>query len=953
MTCPPDQDADQRDERSRLQSLRDLLPGSAVTQDSAADAAMLETHAPTLPATADAPVSVPPNLRISSYRILGVLGEGSMGIVYRAQQDNPYRVVALKVLKAGGASAQALERFEHEAQVLGRLQHPGIAQIFEAGTADTGYGPQPFFAMELIQGVALDKFAAAQQSSVRDRLALLVKVCDAVEHAHQKGVIHRDLKPGNILVDEPGQPKILDFGIALATDPDLLTTTSQADASELAGTPAYMSFEQVNGDASELDTRTDVYALGVIAYQLLAGRLPYDLGRKTVAEARRIIAEQPAPRLGRLDRALRGDIEAIVSKALEKDKARRYQSASDLATDLRRYLADEPILARPPSAIYQFAKFAKRNRALVGGAVGMLILLVVGFAGTSLGMKRAQRAEAKARAINDFLVEDLLAVADPEKMGKDVTVRQALDAAAKSIQNGSLAGQSEVEAAVRVTLGQTYRSLGLLDGAKPHLVSALETNRRVLGDEHPQTLSSMHELGLLLKTQGKMSEAEPLYRQALEGRRRVLGEEHRETLETQHNLALLLKARGKLSEAEPLYRRALEIQRRVLGEEDRNTLISMNNLALLLKAQGKLSEAEPLYRQTLGTQRRVLGEEDPNTLASMKNLAALLKVQGRLDQAQPLYRQVLETQQRVLGEEHPNTLTSINNLAALLHAQGRLAEAEPLYRQALDIQRRTLGDEHRSTLVSMNNLAVLLKVRGELQEAERLYRQTLETRRRVLVAKHPSTLMSMNNLAALLQTQGDFATAETLRREALPELRRQLGDDHPSTITAIHDLAGLLTETEAYAEAAALHLEALKLQRGRNPQGHPEVAGSLIWMGTFLMRRGDPARAEPLLAECVVIRSQAFPDGDWRTANARSWLGACLTALGRFGEAEPLLLQSYPIIEAKWEGSDEHTHRALQRIIELYTAWPRPDRAAAWRAKLPTTQPAATSESGSLAPSGG
>lgn len=732
-----------------------------------------DTDAPTLVTGGDVAREAPAPGRIKSYRIVGVLGEGGMGVVYRAEQDNPHRAVALKVLKAGDASAEALRRFEHEADVLGRLQHPGIAQIFEAGAADTGYGRQPFFAMELIDGVPLKKYVEKVKLSIRERLALLVKICEAVQHAHQKGVIHRDLKPSNILVDERGQPKILDFGIAVLTGTDIQTATVPTDLKQLAGTVPYMSLEQAQGNLNELDTRTDVYALGVIAYQLLSDRLPFDLEHKTIPEAAHIISEQRPRPLASIDKALRGDIEAIVSKAIEGDKRHRYQSASDLAADIRRHLADEPVLARPSTLAYQFSKFAKRNKVLVGSAVFLILMFLTAFVSTEHARKDADREANKAIAANEFL-DSILSSADPTRLNKDVTVKQALDAAAKRLEGGSLADQPEVEATVRVTLGRTYRNLGFADTAKPHLITAMDINRRVLGERHRQTLTSMNELALTLKIQGSLTDAEALYAKTLAAQRRYLGGDHSDTLETMHNSAGLLIEMGRLSEAEPLLRQAYETQFRQLGENDKDTLIAANSLAFLLKECGKLDEAEIIYRRTLDLQRDVLGKEHPHTLVTMSNLAWLLTDNRNVDEAELLYRQVFEARQRVLDPDHPWILTSMSSLAALLQRQGKMAEAEDLYREAVRSFRRKLGDPHPRTITSIVGLASLLDRIGNRVEAEVLYREALELQRKVLPEGHPDVAGVMIRLGILLFKKGDAASAEPLLRECLSIRRKVL-----------------------------------------------------------------------------------------------------------------------------------------------------------------------------------
>ncbi len=391
-----------------------------------------------------------------------------MGAVYEAEQENPHRTVALKVIRAGYADSELVRRFENEAQALGRLHHPGIAQIYEAGTADTQFGRQPYFAMELVHGQTLLAYCDQHHLNVRQRLELAAKIADAVQHAHQRGLIHRDLKPANILVDEAGQPRILDFGVARLTDADT-QATRQTNIGQLIGTLAYMSPEQVQGDPDALDTRSDVYALGVILYEMLAGKLPYTLPRQ-LHDVVRTIQQTEASPLRTMVKSYRGDIETIVAKALEKDKTRRYASAAELAADIRRHLQDEPIVARPPSTIYQVSKFARRNRALVTGVAAVFAVLVLGIVASAWeavqarrAAKRAEQESAISRAVNDFLQKDLLGQASAENQSKpdpNITVRTVLDRAAQNIE-GKFAGQPAVEAAIRETIGQTYSDIAL------------------------------------------------------------------------------------------------------------------------------------------------------------------------------------------------------------------------------------------------------------------------------------------------------------------------------------------------------------------------------------------------------------------------------------------------------------------------------------------------------------
>ncbi len=943
------QDAELRGDVERL--LRHEFVRAAGT-----DAATLATQAPTQPAAGAPSGDIPQPLQVNDYRILDVLGEGSMGVVYRAAQQNPHRDVALKVLKPGGASDASLKRFEQEGQMLGRLQHPGIAQIFEAGTSDAGYGPQPFFAMELIRGLPLNEFAVKHALGTRARLEVLIKVCDGVEHAHQKGVIHRDLKPGNILIDKSGQPKILDFGIALAIDQASDPTVSPPGSESLTGTIPYMSFEQVKGKPGDLDTRTDVYALGVIGYQLLGGCLPHDLSRKSISDAIRIISQEVPRPLGEINKAFRGDLDIIITKALERQKSDRYPTASALAEDLRRYMADEPILARPPSSAYVLKKFAQRNKAIVLGSVALLLTLAAGsIALTKSNLKteiqrvraeeqgaraeertaRAHQAVQRNQATADTLFDVFLRTANPENTDKRVTVLEALDQVAARINDGTRRIEPENEAAVHLVLGKSYRVSGLLDKAEPHLVAALRVDRRDWGSEDPQTLADMDELALLYQARGKFAKAEKLFRAALETRRRVLGLENRKTLETQHNLALLLNAIGQSGAAEQMYREILEIQHRVLPEEDRLTLKTTKALAVLLQAKGKLADAERLYLKTLEIQRRTLGDDDSNTLLTANNLASLLKIEDKLPEAGQLYRMILEAQRHVLGQDHPDTLRSANNLAALLKAEGKLSDAETLYRQTLNTRRRVLGDDHPDTLTSMNNLAIVLRAQRKWDEANTLYRETMASLDRKLGAGHPRTLTATMNFATFLREQGKLMEAEKLYRRTLESLRSKPGDRHLATINAIYSLAVLLVQKGEYDEAEPLLREALGLWREVLPVDHPDIAVGAFKLGEVLLFQGDYGAAEPLLRECLTLRRQRLKPGAWKTANAQNALGDCVLRLGWVDEAEPLLVESYPVLKAKFGQSEEHTTRAIRRLVRLYDALGEPGRAAEYRGLLP------------------
>jgi serine/threonine protein kinase len=494
--------------------------------------------------------------QIGQYRIVRLIGEGGMGAVYEAEQDDPRRRVALKVIRRGVVSRQLLARFRHEAQVLGQLQHPGIAQIYEAGTSEGG--DQPYFAMELITGRSLLDEADARGLRTRERLDLIARICDALHHAHQKGVIHRDLKPPNILIDETGQPKVLDFGVARATDADIQTVTVQTDVGELVGTVPYMSPEQASGNPAALDIRSDLYSVGVITFELLGGRLPYDVAGKAIHEAVRVIREEEPSRLSSVNRVFRGDVETIVAKMLEKDKQRRYQSAAELAADIRRYLSDQPIVARPASTIYQIRKFAKRNKAVVTSTVVLFVMLVSALAVVTSALATASRDRDTAQrqatiteAVNDFLNNDLLAAVDPRRTtDRDLTVREVLDAASERIE-GKFPGEPLVEASIRLTLGETYIHLSEYDAAEQHLARALQLRRA--GNASAIEIADAQLLfGMVLIDLGRFDEAEKELADCVETCRREVGVTDPRTLDGMNNLAAVYYRLKRYEEAEPV-----------------------------------------------------------------------------------------------------------------------------------------------------------------------------------------------------------------------------------------------------------------------------------------------------------------------------------------------------------------------------------------------------------------
>lgn len=621
------------------------------------------------------------------------IGMGGMGVVYAAMQERPRRRAAVKILRAGRLSPRVQRRFEFESEILAKLHHPGIAQVLAAGTYEIGGGTQRWFAMELVEGPTLPELLAQTSLSRSQRVELLIALCDAVQHAHQRGVIHRDLKPDNIRMTrgDPGagawHPKILDFGVARLVDAEA-TASMHTVAGELIGTLAYMSPEQLAGDPDRVDARSDVFCLGVIGYELLCGRLPHGDGVPSVAELIRAVATEEPKLAGTLDPGLRGDLEVILAKALEKAPDRRYQSAADFAADFRRHLCDEPISARPANVLYQLRKFSRRHRGLVGGVAGTLLALVAGIVLSTHAARVARQEAAKSRyeadkaaAVNNFITNDflmkLLAAANAPGDAPRLPIADLVKKAADSIET-MFAGQPTHEAAVSNEIGTIYYNLGDVDAAAEQFVRALWLWEGQLGPDHPDTLKAVNNLGQSRARQRRGEEAEALYRRALDGRRRVL------------------------------------------GDDDPFTLVTMNNLADLCRATGRLDEAELLLRQTLAVQRHVHGVMHKNTITTLGNLGTLLMQRERKDEAIAMHQEAYDASTATLGADHIMTAMTGVRLGVALQKTGRPAEADPILTAAVQSFDRSLGADSSEAVGARRALA---RVYRDLSKPERAFEQ--------------------------------------------------------------------------------------------------------------------------------------------------------------------------------------------------------------------------------------
>ncbi|MCL4847329.1 MAG: serine/threonine-protein kinase [Acidobacteria bacterium] len=877
---------------------------------------------------------------IGPYTLVGVVGEGGMGVVYRARQERPIRrEVALKLVRRGLDTERVVARFASERQALARMDHPGIARVYDAGASADG---RPFFVMELVDGQPITEYCDDRCLDVRQRVALAIRVAHAVQHAHQKGIVHRDLKPSNVLVgthDGEPAPKVIDFGIAKALHEPLAGEVELTREGQVIGTPDYMSPEQAGVVAADVDTRTDVYALGVMLYELLAGRRPRRFTRGTQEEIARAFRDQEPTRpstavtdrrgrlraatgtdgpaiddiartrrttADRLRRHIAGDLDNIVLKAIEKDPDRRYASVEHFADDLRRFLRGEPVLARGQSWSYRTGKFVARHALGVGLSAAALLVLVA-FTGTTLVQSarvarerdRARQEAETARRVSEFLTS-IFAVADPtEARGETVTARELLDRGAATIAT-DLAGEPEVQARLLHTMGIAYKQLGLYDQALALQQRARQATESLAAD--PARLADvLDEIGDVARYKGDLERAGAAHAAALEWRR-AGGEEGLRLASTLNHLALVAQELGEFEEAERLQLEALALRRRhATGEQQRLVGNSLMNLGIVLRQRGRLDEAELAAREAVDIFRAQTAGDDrpphPSLASALTQLGALLLRKGALAEAEPVIREALDLRTRMLGPTHPRTIDSLNELANLVHDQGRFGEAEPLYRTVLESESRQLPDS-LDEAVARNNLASLLEDMGRFDEAEPLFRRSLEIRQKVRGPRHVSVATALNNLGRLELGRGRLGAAETLLREALSIRREQLGEDHAQTAVTRYQLGRLLHARGQLHDARREHEAALDTMRRTLPEHHANVVSVKVARGRVLT---DLGRAEEVIAslrEAVAARAAALPEGDWRIAEAHLVLGRALLAAGSADEGVALVRRYAPVVAA-------------------------------------------------------
>ncbi len=809
--------------------------------------------------------------RLGPYRLLRAIGRGGMGAVYLAVRDDEQyeRLVAVKILRSGLEDTELRHRFLVERQILARLEHPGIARLYDGGTTEDG---RPYLVMELIEGLPVDEYCDRHRLAIDQRLALFLRICAAVQYAHQNLLVHRDLKPANILVTPQGEPKLLDFGIAKQLEP-----AAAADSRTRTGlrvmTPGYASPEQVKGGA--ITTASDVYSLGVLLYELLAGRSPYQVEEGAPPyELERAVNEQepekpsmallrpgnPSPadiaaargsRPAALRRRLADDLDTIVLTALRKEPPRRYESVARLSSDLERHLKDLPVSARPDTLGYRTRKLVRRHRIAVAAAAVVVLLVAVLLAGLFLQGRQTARQRDKARYALSFLV-DTFKQADPYRtQGETLTAREILDQGADRISR-ELAGEPDVQAAVMDAIGEVNLGLGRYDAAEPLLKRSLAIRRQTFGPESLETAESLEHLAELRNERAEWAGAESHLREALAIRRRQGGEDLA-VAKTLNRLGQTLLGKGASAEVAPeieaLHQEALAIARRVEGPDGLTVAETFFALANLQGVLGNYAESENRFRMGLAVGQKALGEQDPRYWRDRSRLGDGLFNAGKFKEAEAVYRQCLNVQKKVLGREHPDVARTLIGLAAALHLQGRYTEAEALEREVLALARSQYGPAHWLVAEALCNLAASLVGQARRDEGIPLFEEALEIRRRTLGEKHWRVAQVLLLLAETYRVQKEFPKALGLARQAHDVFAAGDGPDHPFTAHALLEIGRNYLEQDRPTEAEPFLRRCLEIRQKKLEARHPDLARAQFRLAECLIQQSRSEEARPLLRE--------------------------------------------------------------------------------------------------------
>jgi len=893
--------------------LRRELLGRHAVEDSHSTVGPQETSAETGTLTLS---SFAEGRSIGPYRITGKIGSGGMGTVFRAVRDDQQfrKEVAIKALLFS-ADESLISRFRYERHALAAMDHPNIAKVLDAGASDAG---ELYLVMELVDGKPLTVYADRHRLSIRERLQLLIPVCKAVQHAHQKGIIHRDLKPSNVLVtviDGVSTPKVIDFGVAKAVHGLAIAgPTMHTQLGTAVGTLEYMSPEQTGLSDDRVDTRSDVYSLGVILYELLAGSTPLKRGDSVVDFVRRLSEEEPQPlsarvrslgpdagkiasqrstEVARLTRALTGEIDWIAAKALEKDPERRYESANALALDIERYLNGDPVRASPLTTRYRIRKFVRKHRLAFAVVIAFVAILTGAAAVSTWEAVKARRAGEVAEAVSTFLREDVLSQANPEaqssgdKPNPQLTVRDALDRAAASI-GPRFRGKPLVEAAIRRTIGESYLALGQFDSAIQQLRRAFDLFSQTRGPKDQETLALKGRLGEATWRGGNIQDGIALLSQTVDSLKSVEGADGDDTLSSIQNLADAYIALGQHRKAVELLEPATRIMERKYGPESRGVLEAITILVNAYTRNGDVTRAIETQEKALAIQRRVVGPDHPDTLVSANNLAVAYYQAGQYDKAEPLYADTAERQSRTIGPRHPSTLTTKNNLSQVYSSTGQWPRSLVLLNEVYQAFRDSLGADNLNTLVAGHNVASNYTFQGRYQDAEQLFFEVIAGLKRTVAADHPQRLYSEDGLAVVYRCQGKYAQAEEIETRVVAAARKTLGPDNPQTFVSMGRLAATFAAMGRNTDAEKLDLETITAMRRVQGASHPRTLFLSNHLALLYWKQHKFDQAIALLREIQPSFDKALPD-HWQRFHSQSLLGMSLIAAGQPAEGEPLL----------------------------------------------------------------